>query len=351
MSKYFSYTKNEFLANAGEQLSPKAFYESYLALYWFCVVLALIAQALSFGSEYNYFQSVFSPSLTNTYLLIGATALFCLLLETAKFFVAGAFFKQLFLLKKASLNPFLLILALFISAVSIYASVVGGGKLGINQDKVIDIASKHDKEIQTLRTDIEAIHKRNTWKGNVYIAGKDKELLHQKERELSLAKQQKEKDLQAVAQENASKEITYRYGFASFEFAFLIATLFVYYFKRRSCIENLTSESNSESSQPAKVGFSTIPNSTFAPNNQSPKIGFQIPLNNSESNTVKVESTVKVEKEYIQLGVNERVCKLCGKVFTFKHWNATYCGEKCKIEAWELRTGKKFNKRKGGRQQ
>ncbi len=346
MTKYFIYTKNEFLEKTAEQLSPKAFYESYLALYWFCLVLAFIAQVLSFGSEYIYFQGLFSSTF-NSFLLIGVTALFCLLLETAKFFLAGAFFKQLFLLKKSSFNPFLLVLALVISAVSIYASVVGGGKFGIDTAKVINVESKHDKEISVLRNEIDAIHKRNSWKGNVYIAGKDKELLHKKEEELSKLKKAKEKDLQVVAQENANKEVAYRYGFASFELIFIIATLFVYYFKRRSYIENLASDDNGENHLPAKVGISTIPNSTLAPNSIS-KIGFQIPttlkVNNGEGNTVKVE------REYVQLNVNKRVCKHCGKVFTFKHWNATYCGEKCKIEAWELRTGKKFYKKgKGGK--
>lgn len=109
-----------------------------------------------------------------------------------------------------------------------------------------------------------------------------------------------------------------------------------------------------------------MPNSTSAPNNtQINKVGFQFGVIALGQNTPKPEelektttlkgedspylqsNTVKVvEKEYIQLGANERVCKHCNTKFSFKHWNATYCGEKCKIEAWELRTGKTFNKKK-----
>jgi Skp family chaperone for outer membrane proteins len=89
-----------------------------------------------------------------------------------------------------------------------------------------------------------------------------------------------------------------------------------------------------------------LANSSVHPS--SNKVGFSFGLNKDTTLKVNGEgNTVKVEKEYIQLGANERVCKHCNTKFTFKHWNATYCGEKCKIEAWEQRTGKKFNKKKG----
>ena len=355
-SKFFNYSKNENIQKFSNELSPQDYYNSYLGLWYFCLVLTFLAQILSLGSEYAYFQSVFSSSLSGV-LLIGATVLFCLFIESAKYFVFGAFFKEMFLLTKASVNPFLLALSLLISAVSVYASIIGGGSFGIDTAKVVTTESKHDKEIQAVRSEIAEIHKRNSWKGNTYIAGKDKALLHTKESELSKVKQQKESDLQAVETKNKEQETVYRYWFGSFELVFVLCTWFVYYFKKRTAIEctyAVQEIDNQENEKPTKIGFSTVPNSTIAPNSQVQKVGFQFGSNtptlkvNGEGNNLE-SNTVKVEKEYILLKENERVCKHCSKVFTYKHWNATYCGEKCKIEAWEQRTGKKFNKKKGNK--
>jgi hypothetical protein len=200
-SKFFNYSKNENITKFSAELSPQDYYNSYFGMWCFCAVLAFSAQILSLGSAYSYFSQVFSSSLGGV-LCMGASVLFCLFVETAKYFVFGAFFKQMFLLTKSQINPFLLVLALSISAVSVYASILGGGSLGIDSKKVVITESKHDAEIAVLRKEISEIHKRNTWKGNTYIASKDKQLLHTKETELSKAKQQKEDELKQVAREN-----------------------------------------------------------------------------------------------------------------------------------------------------
>jgi len=58
--------------------------------------------------------------------------------------------------------------------------------------------------------------------------------------------------------------------------------------------------------------------------------------NNVQRYTVNVEA-----KET----VNKRHCKNCNKVFEFKHWNARYCSDVCRIKNWEQRTGKKLKKK------
>jgi len=45
-----------------------------------------------------------------------------------------------------------------------------------------------------------------------------------------------------------------------------------------------------------------------------------------------------------ELQTNERTCKNCNSIFTFKHWNKRYCSDECRIEAWESRTGRRLNK-------
>jgi hypothetical protein len=41
---------------------------------------------------------------------------------------------------------------------------------------------------------------------------------------------------------------------------------------------------------------------------------------------------------------DKKACKKCGAGFEAKHWAAKYCGESCRIAAWEERTGRKFIK-------
>lgn len=46
-----------------------------------------------------------------------------------------------------------------------------------------------------------------------------------------------------------------------------------------------------------------------------------------------------------ELKDNERICKNCSNIFTYKHWNARYCSDDCRIKNWEKRTGKRLNKK------
>lgn len=40
-----------------------------------------------------------------------------------------------------------------------------------------------------------------------------------------------------------------------------------------------------------------------------------------------------------------KTCQHCGQPFEKKHWNARYCSDTCRVEAWEKRTGGKVRKR------
>lgn len=86
------------------------------------------------------------------------------------------------------------------------------------------------------------------------------------------------------------------------------------------------------------------------------KVGFmfsagQHSASNGERLTVKQEQHSPLNTERLTVNVgelkdNERVCLHCGNKFVYKHWNAKYCGETCRITAWEVKTGKKFKKMK-----
>lgn len=48
----------------------------------------------------------------------------------------------------------------------------------------------------------------------------------------------------------------------------------------------------------------------------------------------------------VQPKSGQKECPQCGGLFTGKHWNKTYCSDKCRGEAWEARTGAKLKKGK-----
>jgi ribosomal protein S27AE len=54
--------------------------------------------------------------------------------------------------------------------------------------------------------------------------------------------------------------------------------------------------------------------------------------NNDYSNTIVVQA-------------NNRTCKNCNAGFVYKHHKQLYCSDKCRIAAWEKRTGKKLKKK------
>lgn len=347
-SKFFNYSKNENLTKFSQELSPQDYYNSYLGMFYFCLVLTFISQILSLGSEYSYFSQVFSSSL-NGVLLVGATVLFCIFIESAKYFVFGAFFKQMFLLTKSSVNPFLLILALFISAVSVYASVIGGGTFGIDTAKVASTESKHDAEITTLRKEIAEIHQRNTWKGNTYIAGEDKALLHTKESELSKAKQQKESELQTVATQNKESELTYRYWFGGFELVFVLCTWFSFYFRKRTTIESKTGAEAvpSDSDTISHVGYQIPQQGNHATGNVK-KLGFSFGNTHDSNPQVNNLSVSNPQVKQVHIG-DEIACEYCQSKFIKKTLLHRFCSKSCKLAWHKENTGfdLKLHRKKG----
>jgi hypothetical protein len=208
------------------------------------------------------------------------------------------------------------------------------------------IAEDYDTKLKNLESEERAFKNSISWKGKIdtYNRTNAKILAGFEDRKTALH-QEKNKEVGTHKADIEGKGFSTAIFSLLMEIIAIACMVYVCYVNFYVFVESKTvSPTDSESEAPTKIGFSQVPNSTIAP--QVNKVGFQLgttlKVNNGEGNTVKVE------KEYIQLQANERICKHCNSKFTFKHWNATYCGEKCKIDAWEKRTGKKFNKKKGG---
>lgn len=68
----------------------------------------------------------------------------------------------------------------------------------------------------------------------------------------------------------------------------------------------------------------------------------------AETNTSITKKTSESHLEIRKDGkpAHLKTCPNCGTEFVHKHWNAKYCTSKCRKEAWEKRTGKKFRNKK-----
>ena len=363
----FAQTTNEL--SFVEQLQPKTYYETYKDLYFGAKFFAVLAQIATAISSYSFFAALFAAKITNEYLLVSSVVVVLFIIEIMKYLTLNKALLSIFTLPSKP-NYVLLSFAMILSICSIYASVIGGGNLGIDNDQVNVVKSEFDNEIGTLRTEITDIQKRNTYKGNIYIVGKEKKLLHAKETAIQALQAKKESELNKVSIDNENNANTFKIGFALFDILFLLCSLYVWNFKKLVSIESLANElqpiaNESIAIENINVMGGDVPNTQInAIPNQQNKIGFRYDfthLKNKAANELPNEkpifdtekqgidnNTVNVngERVIITLQPNERICLHCQTVFTYKHWNAKYCSDNCRIENWELRTGKTFNKLK-----
>jgi hypothetical protein len=131
----------------------------------------------------------------------------------------------------------LAVVAIFISALSIWASIQGGGNMAVNPQAIEQAASPFAAEAAILRQEIADIKNRNTWKGKIWIAGADKKLLHQKEAQLARVLTGRDQATAKAEAKEAMNVQTYQYAFSGFELVFIICTLWAWYFRRRVAVE------------------------------------------------------------------------------------------------------------------
>jgi hypothetical protein len=336
---FAAFTRAQFEKSAYVELSEKDYYTRFKALYWFAVVLALGAQVGSLVSEYSYFEAIALIKLTGWAAIIAA-GLFVVTLEFAKYYIVNRLFADIFRLAGVRVAYGLAIVAIGISALSVWASIQGGGNLAVNPQAIEVAVSPYATEIATLRQEIADIKQRNTWQGKTWIAGADKKLLHKKEAQLTAAITAKDKAANEAKEKESSNIAAYQYAFSALEAVFLICTLFVYYFKKRVAIESLAAATSRPEPAPVLQTFAATTESA----NGNRAIGFKFGWQNPQADN----STVNVNNGERNNGERgkKKACEHCGTLFTKKHWNARYCSDECRIAAWELRTGKTFKFKK-----
>ena len=112
------------------------------------------------------------------------------------------------------------------------------------------------------------------------------------------------------------------------ELVFLLCTVFVFYYLFRHYAEG-SEESEAPAPAPAAKGmrYSTTANFT---------------ANDNRLTTIVDEG--KSEKRKDQQNVEKKICIWCKTPYIYAHKKQVYCCEKCRIAAWESRTGTKLKK-------
>lgn len=370
--KLFTSQKNNFADFAQttntlqfvEQLQPKTYYETYKDLYFGAKFFAVMAQIATAISSYTFFADLFQTKITNQYLLVSSVVVVLAIIETMKYLTLNKALLSIFSLP-AKPNYILLSFAMMLSICSIYASVIGGGNLGIDNVKVETVKSEFDNEIATLRTEITDIQKRNSYKGNTYISGKDKKLLHQKENDLKALQGAKTSELNKVHNINENNANTFKIGFGLFDVLFLLCSLYVWNFKKLVAIENLASELPCVDSKQIAIekvenlGNQNIASANSAIPNQQNKIGFHYDYThlkkqaanenlviNDENKEIDIITKIVNENRITKIVSSEIVCLHCANSYVKNHHKQKYCSDNCRIAAWELRTNKIFVKGK-----
>lgn len=354
---YFSQSQNELSFVA--ELSAQSYFQTYRGLFFAAIFFALVSQAASGLSSYSFYENLFHIKVSGLLLIFTAGSVL-LLVEIGKYFLFHRVFADWFSLSGKKQTWGLLMVGLLLSGLSMYASVIGGGHLGIDTGRVQLAENKFGSEISQVRKEIGEIQHRNSWKGQTWLPAKEKGLLHQKEAELARLKAQKTTTLLSIDADNAKTQLTYQLGFGVFDLLFFLCLLFQYHYKKRCAVEYLANQP----SRTANEGSSPLPQATqglenlqsrnvsalYTPSPKS-KIGFMFGLNSEEYNTKFVKNEIRkedkeitievIQSENINLAEGNRICEHCGKVYVYMHNKQRYCCDNCRVQAWQERTGKK----------
>ena len=314
------------IAKSKKDILHNDFFDNYAPIYYFFWVASFALLIASAISEFSFFEGLLAPKAKNPILLFALTGASVLSLEVTKYYILGSTFKQIFSIGKSDLLPFFFAFSLVLSALSMYGSVVGGGKLGIDTAKPIAVETKHDSEIAQIRSEITDIKKRNTWKGNVWINPKDTALLRQKEEFLAKTQTQKETELAGVQSENQANETTFSWVFGGLEIMFWIVMGFVWYFRKRIAVESVLENENAN----RDIGNA---------NSQEHDADRHEQIENSHDHDVNRMVIHAVEG-------TPKECKECKKLFISNHKKHRFCSDPCRKSNWERKKGQKLRLKK-----
>jgi hypothetical protein len=318
-------------------LSERSYSQKYKTLYWICFVVSYLAQIASAGSSFLYFQKVIGHSVYTPLLATVLALVVVGLIELLKRELMDLAARDLFAVAGKKINYMATFFLVPLSIFSIYASVLGGGDLGVNHKITIDyktigqkntdsIANVYNKQIDAVKSEISDILHRSTYLGNTYVKKSDQKILVAKEATyqnilnlrdslIHVYQLGTQKEIANAELLNEEAKIKYRWGFAVFELVFFLVMLFVWQYRKMCLLEYfLVNEPQQKvislpQSQPQQQ--EPLPN---AVGNNS-RIGFVF------GNTPKKN-----------VAINTKQCEVCGVDYAPTRKTQRFCCDDCRYE-------------------
>ncbi len=321
--EYKEKIKSRNLQSWAKELQPKGYYSDNIELYYFSIAFSIVCQILTIYSSFNFVYGLVENYYFTSFILV--------LVEVTKFILFRLIFEAYFINPK-NVNLLFLSIALLICALSIFASVTGAERIGNDKTQLVKIENEmrsnalsvdnaFRSESETLKNSILDIKKRNTWKNNTYIVGKDKAILERaemrliqlsedKRNALSKIEMDKRNELSKKESELNQNGTRYKLAFAFFDLFFIALTYYIWYFKSRSVHEFKESEN---------LDFS---------NNVEVKPIFKI--EEKPKNELQKVAKIGFKTENV-LNVGNRICVSCGKAFVYKTDHQKFCSSVCRM--------------------
>ncbi len=341
---------SEGVADASAMFGNQTFQQAHSGSKSFAQWIALAAQIVSavLASSY-FFYKIALPAVPFeiSYLSEGIAGVFTLgillMLEYLKkqllMSLAVSFFKAKS--KKVAFKVWLLPVAILLTVLSVYTSFEGAKLFVLQSDQSATISADYGAKVAALSAEEADFRKSISWQGKIDMTNKaNAKILAGFEDRKAALHAEKNTQIGTHQTDIGSKGMNVAIFSLIMEIVAICAFCFICYVNFYVFVESHTQIAHieSESLPVEKVGFSAVPNSTIAPNNQGQKVGFQF-------TTSPVVTSPVVNK----INEGNKICLHCGKAFTYKHHVQKYCNEECRIAFWENKTGKKFNKKKGGK--
>lgn len=307
--------------------STRSYYDSNVLMYRLAHVFSIVCQVATMVSSYTFFAAILAPKIS--IVLVPYVIVFLLLLvEVLKYVSFHKAMEGLFALPYRLEVSFLLF-ASFLCIVSMYASIVGGGNLGIDKERIVSTNRLYDQQIVSIKEEIKSIVARNTWKGSTWFKPKDEALLHQKESFLSSVLAKKEKELNGIDNDNNVQANTYRFAFAFFDLLFILCTVFVWNFKRNVVIEyKAMNQESFEEMENTAIPVTKI--EVF----EQPKETVKEPIDEMQ---IAAKIGFNVPKTENSTGGYNRVCVNCGTKFFTMISKKEHCTDNCRLKAFNKR--------------
>ncbi len=343
-------SESEQVSEASEMFASKSFRERYAGSKSFAVVVGYIAQGVSgvLASSFFYFRValpalpfgiVYLDMVLATLLTLIALVILEWLKRTILVALSTSYYKSKAGTEK--MKTFLIPVACLLTVISIYTSFEGAKVYVSKKDASSMIQTKYDSLLQAVSQEESQFKNSISWKGKIDTYNKaNAKILTGFQDKKTMLEQEKSKEIGHHQSDIGDKGYSVAIFSLLMEIVGIACMCFVVYCNYYIYIESkIATKQEVEEPQPKlRTLYPNRNDTSNHGNNPINKVGFTLGIN-----TAKIVDDNRVSE-------GNRICKHCNQSYIYKHHKQVYCTNECRNEAWEQRTGKKLNFKKGEKQ-